>query len=224
MRRSIPKAFADRTGTDLLRGLSLAYRFFGWLFHNEPTELSLQTLREQDLLGQWPLPDDRPETSEGLSLLRNFLNRPKEEPLQAIRREYTELFIGPDHPLVLWESVWTTRDKLLFGEPTFAVRASYARHGVVTSNAEPDDHIALEMSFLGELLARAALALDERNLSGGESLILEACDFWRAHLAKWAGLFLQDLRERAKSDFYRGAALLALGTLATFESACLVAE
>lgn len=211
----VPGARPDRPRTDLLQGLSLACRFLGMLFTVSPEPAFLEDLHRQGLLEAWPLPETA-DAGQGLALMKGFLSLPGREAKAG--RDYTELFIGPDQPLMQWESVWTTRDKLLFDEPTMAVRAFYARHGVAAPGPEADDHIALELTFLGELLERAVLAADKEQEDETEGLVQEAAAFHAEHLSRWAASFVRQMRDRAATDFYRGAALLCRATLEHMET------
>lgn len=61
------------------------------------------------------------------------------------------------------ESVWLSREHLLFEEQTLQVRACYRRYGLglVDQGREPDDHIGFELLFLAELLGLLAGAWEE---------------------------------------------------------------
>ncbi|NMC48261.1 MAG: hypothetical protein GYA47_02355 [Desulfovibrio sp.] len=213
--RGLPEMPAGSDTTDMLRGASLACRFFSRVFHEAPGKDVLSALREQDLLSSWPLPGESPQARLGLDLLARSLE--KETP-SLIREDFTALFIGPVNPLRQWESTWTTEERLLFGEPTLAVRECYARLGMAVSGTVPEDHIALELEFLGELLQRAAQARENGEPAMAAAWMEEAETFFAGHLGRFAGSFLLELGRRAATDFYRGAALLFRATLDTLET------
>jgi TorA maturation chaperone TorD len=206
---------ADPGTADILRGASLACRFFSRVFHEAPGTDFLSSLREQGLLCAWPLSGEGPHARLGLDLLAKSL---EEETPSLIKEDFTALFIGPVNPLRQWESTWTTEERLLFGAPTQAVRECYARLGMAVSGTVPEDHIALELEFLGELLERAAQAQENGDAATADAWTEEAETFFAGHLGRFAGSFLLELGRRAATDFYRGAALLFRATLDTLET------
>jgi putative dimethyl sulfoxide reductase chaperone len=197
---------------DILRGASLACRFFGLIFGQEPTEDLLRALNDQHLLEDWPLGDADARSREGGALIRAFAAQHGVRPYELARRDYTELFIGPEHPLKQWESVWTTQDRLLFGDSASEVGEIYACHGFVAHTQEPNDHIALEYSFLAELLNLIVQSAESGEAGEVARLTLEARNFLERHLGSWAECFLEELERRATTDFYRGVAMLCRAT------------
>ncbi|MHC1711274.1 MAG: molecular chaperone [Solidesulfovibrio sp.] len=203
---------------DILRGVSLACRFFGLVFGREPTEDLLRAMKEQRLLEKWPLGDADVRAREGAELIRAFLVQYGDRPYELARRDYTDLFIGPERPLKQWESIWNTQDKLLFGDLAGEVGAFYARSGFVVQNQEPSDHIALEWSFLAELVDRIVRSGKERNTGELAHWLFETREFHDKHLGRWATCFLEELERRATTDYYRGTALLCRSTLDTIHN------
>lgn len=127
------------------------------------------------------------------------------------------LFIGPGRPhAVPYESVYRGKEGLLFEESTFAVRRAYEAFGLVVPNLnrEPDDHIALEFSFLAHLCLRALDALD-----AGDDLKVDQClageqAFLDDHVLQWMPTMLEAMLAQAETPFYRAFAQLAQGVLA----------
>ena len=101
------------------------------------------------------------------------------------------------------ESVWRDEDHLMLQEPTFAVRAFYARHGVQAFDwrQRADDHLATELEFIALLLERGELR--------------EAARFLKTHLMTWLPQFADRVSQRAATPFY---AVLAGLTLAACET------
>jgi TorA maturation chaperone TorD len=159
------------------------------------------------------LGDADARSREGVELIRAYLAQYGARPYDLARRDYTELFIGPEHPLKQWESVWTTQDRLLFGDSAIEVGEIYARHGFVAQTQEPSDHIALEYSFLAELLNLIVQSAENRETGDVARLTFEARNFLERHLGSWVECFLEDLERRAATDFYRGVAMLCRATL-----------
>ena len=126
---------------------------------------------------------------------------------------YMPLLEGPGAPKANpWESMFLAAEPRMFGEVTLAVRKTYRSFGVEPQMGEAvaDDHIALELGFMGELAARLSGCfadggvLDEGSLKG-------SADFLDLHLLKWAGRFagcVVEAEEKAgaEGDFYAAAA------------------
>ena len=142
--------------------LAATWTVLARLLAQPPDEDVLTRLRSPDLLADWPGGADA-DASEGVqSLLKSAAEG---ETAEAIGADYRRLIVGPGPALVNpYESVHLSIERLLFEEQTLSVRAAYARMGLAAPrlNREPDDHIALELEFLGTL---AAWALDALELS-----------------------------------------------------------
>ena len=136
--------------------------------------------------------------------------------IQDLNVDNTRLFVGLGRVLApLWESVYYSEERLVFQESTLDVRHWYRRFGLEPENLhrEPDDHIALEMAFIANLANFSVQALDIGDLDRCESLLQAQRDFADAHLLRWSLSWCQKVLENARTDFYRGIALLTRGAL-----------
>lgn len=196
---------------------ALALNFFSRLFLDAPGHELLSQLRRESLLEQWPLPVNTENGERGLALLTASVDGYTSSARTALVAEYTSLFIGPANTVPLWESLWTTKEKLLFDGPMFEVRDDYARYGLVSANPahEPDDHFGYELSFLGGVMGLLADALENSRPDDAAAHAVAARDFMQAHLGVWAFDFLRTTATRDDAVFYRGAALLCEDTLRT---------
>ncbi len=202
---------------------AVAYRFLGRCFHAPPGAAWLAALAEDRLFEAWPLPSDDEETAAGLTLLAAYCERWDPAQLGALTWDFNRLFVGPGEMLAPpWESVHRSKTKLTFQESTLQVRALYEAFGVQAPalHREPDDHLALELDFLAALSERAVEAA-----RGGDGEQLERClqaqrDFLRDHLLAWAPACLALVERHAETDYYRGAARLARGSLAASARLC----
>jgi TorA maturation chaperone TorD len=133
-----------------------------------------------------------------------------EERLAEISDDYRRLFGGPGQLLAPpWESVYRTKEKLLFGEPEAAVRRFYRSFGMaVTVDTEAADHVAMEFAFLGRL---SALAMDapERLFD----ILTAQRDFLSEHLLQWLPAWSADVSRHAKCVVWRCLAVLTVGWL-----------
>ena len=133
--------------------------------------------------------------------------------LDELRGEYTRLFIGPNTPPVPpWESVFVSKDGLLFQESTLAVREAYRSQGFRAASYphEPDDHLATELSFMAALSERTVRAFEEGDIDRCKELLSSQVDFLQGHLLVWIREFSDRLNEvDGISSFYPSFASLA---------------
>lgn len=133
---------------------------------------------------------------------------------EQLSEDYNRLFTGPG-PLVAppWESVYRSKERLIFGEQTLAVRAFYHSFGLkATKQAqEPEDHIALEFEFLGWLCQQAAKASSPLE---AQPFLTGQRDFFAGHVLEWVPVFCEDVRQGSETVFYRSLAQLTVAWLA----------
>jgi TorA maturation chaperone TorD len=162
-------------------------------------------------MATWPLRDERSRAGADL------VARGAADPLLAIARDHQRLFVGPG-PLLAppYESVHTTRERLLFDVPTLEVRAAYRAFGRVAPavGREPDDHLGLELDFVAHLCGRALDAVDADDELALDTTLAALQAFHTDHLGRWGANCLRLVEEHAATPFYRGVALLGLGVLA----------
>lgn len=176
------------------------------------TEL-LAELGRPGQLAAWPLPLDV-DTSRGLDGIAASLQA--SERGEDLAEDYQRLFVGPGHLLAPpYESVHRTRDRLLFDVPTFEVRAAYNEFGMQAPrlNREPDDHLGLELSFLGSLCNIALDAIDREDRAALQRALAAQRRFLAEHLLPWGSDCLRMVEVNAKTLFYRGVGALGLGLL-----------
>jgi len=218
-----PPVLADPT---LLAGHALVLNLLGKLFYEAPDAGWLHTLAADAVFDEIPVSADQPDVTAGLALLqqwtRDHLAGLPAADYEAIRSDHMHLFLGPGTVLAApWESVQVDDEHLLFQTETLQVRSWYRRFGlqVIRLHQEPDDHVGLELGFLSHL-AQLALAA---HAAGDEARLAELLDaqrlFLRTHAQRWIPTWAGQVREHARTDFYRGLAQLTVGVLAELEAA-----
>ena len=196
----------------LLTNRTYLYRLFQNFFGNEPT---LDTIRI--------LFDDHTHISlsllsmeDRLVDLKSFsehLDTEEEDTLDKVRSEYTRLFIGPTKlPAPPWESVYVTKDRLIFQESTLKVRQCYLKYNFVPINyrSEPDDHIALELDFMFNLSNLAVSAFNNENPNEARDILLDQKAFLEEHLLVWVPQFVSDLEAATSHPLYSGMASILI--------------
>lgn len=166
----------------------------------------------------WPLEHDE-RTAAGVEALVAAVSNPVDA--EALREDYWALFLGPGPMLACpFESVHRSIEHLTFEDETIAVREAYFEFGLQAPalGREPDDHIGLELAFVGELAAAALTALESGDSDAYERLLDGARRFVDEHLALWAPEFAQMVISGARTDLYRAVGLLLAGALSQFGS------
>ena len=202
---------------------ALAYHFLGRCFYEPPRAEWLAALADDRLFEAWPFASRDDRTAAGLALLAAFCAGWDPARLGALEWDFNRLFVGPGEMLAPpWESVYRSKTKLTFQEPTLQVRELYRRFGVEAPavHREPDDHLGLELAFVATLSDQAAEASGR-----GDTAQLARCfdaqrDFLQDHLLAWAPACLALVEKHADTDYYRGAARLVLGSLAESARLC----
>ena len=202
---------------------ALAYHFLGRCFYEAPRPEWLAAFAGDRLFEAWPFPSGDDRTTAGLALLTAFCRGWDPAQLAALTWDFNRLFVGPGEMLATpWESVYRSKTKLTFQEPTLQVRALYERFGVRAPavHREPDDHLGLELAFVATLSDLAAQATAKDDGTRLTRCFEAQKDFLRDHLLAWAPACLVLVEKHAETDYYRGAALLALGSLAESARLC----
>lgn len=200
-----------RPDTAALR--SLAYRFLAALYLQAPESKWLVSLHRDGLFAEFPV-DPTQRMAEGLRLMAAVCAAMETEPElgEAVRADHQQLFVGPGHlPAPPWESVYRSKEQLVFDWPTLEVREAYRSVGLSPAlPGEPDDHMGLELLFMGELCQREA--------EGDTAAAGARLQFLAQHLSQWAPAFCHDVQTNARTPFYQGVALLTQGLLESEQS------
>ncbi len=180
----------------------------------------LQSLVDEDIFIDAPIGIDQPEGQKGLELLQRWTDACSQgdftAEFEAMKLDYTHLFACAGEILAPpWGSVFFTKERLVLQEQTLDVRKFYRRFGLLPKDLfrEPDDHIGLELFFVAHLAGLALQALEEVNHEQFNELMHAKHEFLADHLLKWGPIFCDQVDRYAKTDFYRGVALLLKGAL-----------
>lgn len=153
-------------------------------------ELYLKLIKEQ-ALDQEALPD------QFKGLIDKWLVI-KEIDLE-LPREYTRLFVLPDG-VKPYESVYRGEGIKLMQEPWLEVKNFYKIRGWQMENSiYPEDHVSVELSFMGHLLAE-----DEEE---------DAKVFFRDHVNTWIPDLMKDIIDNQHANYYKKVAEYGLSYL-----------
>lgn len=201
---------------DQLTAYILAFGFLHKVFYESPTQAFVTVLVNGALFADWPIETSDEQSQTGLALLQTFTTNWQDNQLAELQRDFARLFVGPDRLLAPpWESVYLSREHLLFEEQTMAVRSFYGRFNLRAPhlNNEPDDHIGLEFAFLAHLCSLGLTAVNQNDTDALAEVLQAQRDFLDQHLLRWTPQFCQKVITRAETPFFRGVAHLALGSL-----------
>jgi TorA maturation chaperone TorD len=162
---------------------------------------------------QMDIKDGQKELAEWSDFHRDGIG---DQELKDVQVDYTRLFTGMRNlPVVPWESVYLSDERLVFQESTLKVRSWYRQYGLESIDLykEPDDHIGLEISFVGHLAKLALTAYESRDEEKMEMLLSAQRDFLNQHLILWGPLWSTLMIEHARTNFYQGIAHLTRGML-----------
>lgn len=143
--------------------------------------------------------------------LKQALDREPEGTLEKLKSEYTYLLIGPNKlPAPPWESVYLTKERLIFQESTLKVRQKYLKYHFLPANYphEADDHIAFELDFMGRLAKSTYESFDNSNVEDMKNLLSDQKAFLEEDLLVWIGDFANEIQKSRTHYFYPQIAAL----------------
>jgi TorA maturation chaperone TorD len=201
---------------EILSSRSASYAFLSRAYRQEPTAEMLETL-----IATAASREDS-EASEGDRVLNTYLrglniaDRKKVE--SDLAAEFAALFLNASRqPVYPFESVYTSEEGLLMQRARDEVLKEYRRAGLERTQEfrEPEDHIALELEFMSNLCTKTLESLQAQNKTAARESLEWQKRFFDEHLIVWIRRFCKDLGRLARSDFYRGIALLTAELLET---------
>jgi TorA maturation chaperone TorD len=201
---------------DQLTAYMLVFGFLHKVFYEPPAQAFVAAMVNDALFADWPIETSDKNTQTGLALLQTFTTNWQDDQLAELKRDFARLFVGPDRLLAPpWESVYLSREHLLFEAQTMAVRSFYGRFNLRAPhlNNEPDDHIGLEFAFLAHLCRLGLMAVSQNDTDALAEALQAQRDFLDEHLLRWAPQFCQKVITQAETPFFHGVAYLALGSL-----------
>jgi len=179
------------------------------VFYDAPSEEFLGRLFSGDVA----VPDDEinERMDRGFERLEAFIeanrSRPVEEVADELRTEYTRLFVGPRPPALPHETYFR-EDTELIGEGLTTLEAAYSAAGWTPPEDYPEenDHVAVELAFLRNLVDRQRRG--EEEAFGFERVFLDE------HLLQWIEQFADHIPEETDESLFIAGAEIAAGTAA----------
>lgn len=190
----------------------LLQRFFGSEPSFELIEIAASDHTKEAL--QLILNEDQNAFDSYLVLLEELnkaISFDAEGTLDKLRSEYTTLMVGPNNlPAPPWESVYRTKERIIFQECTLEVRRAYLEYNFLPEKylSEADDHLALELDFVAHLANLSQSRFEEANYEEVKKLLSDQKAFLDQHLLLWIGDFAEQMQLSGRHDLYPQMALL----------------
>jgi putative dimethyl sulfoxide reductase chaperone len=152
------------------------------------------------------------ELAEGYQMLVEYLRQPGADPLTDLSVDYARVFLGAgihdSSAAYPYESVYTSKERLIMQEARDQVLAIYRAKGLDRSEAleVPEDHIALELEFMAHLCREAIEAIAAEKWAGVAAYLKEQKDFLNQHLANWTPEFCTDIQKYSETIVYKDVA------------------
>ena len=204
----------------ILAAEQLALGLLGKLLFEFPAKDWFQSLAAEAIFDEIPFAAQQSDVQRGLEHLSQWSHENQNEltatSFEAITSDYTSLFIGPGEVLAPpWESVYFSDGRLTFQEQTLQVRTWFRRFGLESAKLknEPDDHIGLEMALLAHIAGLAIVALEQKAEDEFWKLLEVQQRFLTEHPLRWMSQWCELVLAHARTDFYRGVALVTRGVL-----------
>lgn len=198
----------------------ITFGLLGKILFEFPDRDWFESLASVAVFEEIPFAAEQADVKTGMALLKEWNTRNNDglsdEAFESICDDYTRLFIGPGKVLVPpWESFYFHQERVIFQEQTLQVREWYRKYGLesVKLYNEPDDHIGLELAFVSHLANLAYSALMRKETEEFEQLLEAQKQFLSEHTLQWAGGWSIQVEEHARTDFFRGIALITKGVL-----------
>lgn len=194
----------------ILANRSYLYRLLQRIFGGEPQlevlEAAASSHTRESL--QLILQEDEQLFDKHFEVLYNIekaLAADSENFLDKLNSEYTYLFIGPNKlPAPPWESVYLTKERVLFQESTLNVRRAYLEYKFLPSNYphEADDHLGLELDFMAHLAKLAQDHFEGEQTEELKKVLEDQKKFLEEHLLLWIDDFAKDIQNSKTHYFY----------------------
>lgn len=204
----------------LLVGESLLLDLLGRVLYTNPTRNWIEPLVAEGLFEDVPFASQQEDVIRGLDLLAAWTaataGNISDATVSDLRVDFAHLFIG-NNPMRVppWESVYFSEERLTFQQPAIDVERWFGQLGlqINTENKEPNDHIAFELSFVARCAEMASTAQNNQQDDLFVRLLSIQQQFLEKHLLRWGGKWAELAYENARTDFYRGIALIVQGAM-----------
>lgn len=162
----------------------------------------------RDLADEFVFQSEDERLSEEMEAMRASMRGIDEDGLEQLAVTFDRVFFGMG-PLSArhafpYESVYTSGAGLLMQDAYGETKKVYRENGLVKDGSftEPEDHLAVQLSFMKALCDRACAALEDRDEDEAAAALGRQRAFLDSHLLNWVGRFADDVCVAAQDGFY----------------------
>jgi TorA maturation chaperone TorD len=189
--------------TNVLKGYNMLLYFSGTMIMFDPSQECILDFWTKGVLKNLPVTSDNPRFILAASQLRQSAGDAIDN-INIMREDFLELFAGTGNPLAPpYESVYRSRDHLMFDKQTSEVREFYNSYGWESKfkGNIPDDHLGIEMLFL-TLMIEKYLEFEDKTCE--DEMKNEIRRFINQHLLSWIPEWNSHLQEHSRTMGYKG--------------------
>ena len=136
-------------------------------------------------------------------------NAPALKNIQALRIDYSKLFVGPYKLLAPpYGSVYLENTTRVMGDSTLDVKNRYGKEGLQVDLKEAPDHIAIELEFMYYLISKEVEAALNSDTANTAAYLEKQKDFLETHLGIWISELANNIEANSQTEFYKGLARL----------------
>lgn len=196
----------ERTAADLRDLILSRGNVYGLLARCYQSEIDISFAR--DLADGFSFQSEDDLLREEMAAMRQCVQAIDEEGVEQLAVTFDRVFFGMG-PLTArhafpYESVYTSAAGLLMQDAYGETKKVYRENGLVKNESftEPEDHLAVQLSFMKTLCDRTCAALEEHDEDAAAAALEEQRAFLDSHLLNWAGRFADDVCAAAREGFY----------------------
>jgi TorA maturation chaperone TorD len=192
---------------NVLKGYNMLLYFAGTMIMFDPSQECIHDFWTKGILKSLPVTSTNPRFIKAASQLNQSVDDSMST-VPVMREDYLTLFIGTGNPLAPpFESVYRSKDHLMFDKQTTEVREFYEQYGWESKfkGKVPDDHLGIELLFL-TLMIEKYLEFDD--IVCAKEMKNEIRRFMNEHILSWVPRWNEHVQEHSKTLGYKG-----IGTL-----------
>lgn len=202
---------------NVLKGYNMLLYFAGTMIMFDPSQECINDFWSKGILKSLPVLSHNPRFIMAASQLHQSVGD-RDSSVLKMREDYLALFTGTGNPFAPpFESVYRSKDHLMFDKQTAEVREFYRSYGWESKfkGSIPDDHLGIELLFLTLMVEKYLEFEDEACNSEMRNEIRRFID---QHLMSWIPEWNEHVQKHSKTISYKGIATLILACIEDINS------
>jgi TorA maturation chaperone TorD len=197
---------------NILKGYNMLLYFSGTMIMFDPSQECIHDFWTKGILKNLPVTSHNPRFLLAASQLRQSVKDASDN-IKIMRKDFLDLFTGTGNPLAPpYESVYKSKDHLMFDKQTAEVRDFYNTYGWESKfkGNIPDDHLGIEMLFL-TLMIEKYLEFEDKTCE--DEMKNEIKRFIDKHLLSWIPQWNAHIQEHSQTLGYKGIGNLVYASI-----------